>query len=278
MVAGMHDLEASSRATSRDGTKIAYWTTGHGPPLLLVHGMVSDHRRFQTLVTHLAPHFTVHAMDRRGRGGSGDGDAYAPEREFEDVAAVVDAIAEGAGAPVDVYGHSFGGFCAFGAAAFTENVRRLVLYEGWPVPDPARIAMPKETATRIDALVAEGESEAALQCFLEDLVLMPKAEVEALRAQAAWPARVAAVDTVTREAESEQAVRYDPAVAARIHVPVLLVTGEDSPEFLKADLQAVSSALPDARIAVFEGQQHVGDVLAPEQFAEMLLDFLRAGD
>jgi pimeloyl-ACP methyl ester carboxylesterase len=263
------------RIPSADGTAIAYWTCGDGPPLLLVHGMCSDHERFQSLLPHLMPHFTVHAMDRRGRGGSGDGDGYAPSREFEDVAAVADAIAAAAGAPVDVYGHSFGGFCAFGAAALTENVGRLVLYEGWPAPDPARLAFPPGAEAQLDAFVAEGEREAALVHFLERVVQMSPAEIEALRTQAAWPARVAAVHAVTREARSEQAVPFDPAQAARIRAPVLLVTGEHSPEFLKADVEAVASAFPDAHIAVLEGQQHVGDVLAPDRFAELLTTFLR---
>jgi pimeloyl-ACP methyl ester carboxylesterase len=48
------------------------------------------------------------------------------------VAAVVDAVAEATGSPVDVLGHSFGGLCAFGGAALTSNIRRLVLDEGWP--------------------------------------------------------------------------------------------------------------------------------------------------
>ena len=40
----------------------------------------------------LERHFTVYAVDRRGRGGSGDAPTYAVEREFEDVAAVVDSL------------------------------------------------------------------------------------------------------------------------------------------------------------------------------------------
>jgi hypothetical protein len=37
----------------------------------------------------------------------------------------------------------------------------------------------------------------------------------------------------------------------------------------------VAAALPDGRIAVLEGQQHLADVLAPEISAEHLLAFLR---
>jgi hypothetical protein len=54
-----------------------------------------------------------------------------------------------------------------------------------------------------------------------------------------------------------------------------LVTGGDSPDSFRGDIEAVATALPDARIAVIEGQQHVGDILAPEIFAECLLAFLR---
>ena len=43
--------------------------------------------------------FTVHAIDRRGRGASGDTPPYAIEREFEDVAAVAEALAAETGRP-----------------------------------------------------------------------------------------------------------------------------------------------------------------------------------
>jgi Alpha/beta hydrolase family len=88
----------------------------------LVHGAPADHTRWRPLLPYLEPYVTVHALDRRGRGASGDAPEYRLEREFEDVAAVVDAVAA-SGQPVDVYGHSHGGMVAFGAAALTPNVR-----------------------------------------------------------------------------------------------------------------------------------------------------------
>lgn len=121
-----------TRVTSQDGTEIACYTSGEGPSLILVHGSVGDHTRWGALLPHLEHQFTVHAIDRRGRGSSGDQPEYALEREYEDVASVVDKIAEDAGSPVAVYGNSFGGICAFGGAALTSNISKLVLYEGWP--------------------------------------------------------------------------------------------------------------------------------------------------
>ena len=58
---------------SRDGTRIAYRRSGEGPPLILVHGTAANHGRWSPVLPALEERFTVYAMDRRGRGGSGDG-------------------------------------------------------------------------------------------------------------------------------------------------------------------------------------------------------------
>ncbi|HEY2942194.1 MAG TPA: alpha/beta fold hydrolase, partial [Vicinamibacteria bacterium] len=86
-----------TRVVSRDGTRIAYWTTGAGRPLVLVHGTTADHTRWRPLLPYLEPYATVHAIDRRGRGARDDAPDYEVTREFEDVAAVIDAVAEASG-------------------------------------------------------------------------------------------------------------------------------------------------------------------------------------
>lgn len=264
-----------SRVVSRDGTEIAYWRSGDGPPLLIVHGTSGSHERFAPLLPYLERHATVHAMDRRGRGGSGDAPEYGVDREFEDVAVVVDAIAEVSGSKVDVYGHSYGGECAFGAALLTSNIRSLVLYEGWPPVMPEKLKFPTGVEERLDALVASGEREAALELFWREVVKVSEEDLRAVRAQPTWPSRLATVHTITREFRAFFNDRFDPQRAARVVVPVLLLVGSDTPEELRDDPETVAAALPDARIAVLEGQQHIADVLAPEPFAERVIEFLR---
>ena len=264
-----------TRTLSRDGTEIGWWTSGEGPPLVLVHGAVADHRRWRPLLPYLEPHATVHALDRRGRGGSGDAPGYDLAREFEDVAAMVDAVAESSGSAVDLYGHSFGGLCAYGAATLTASVRRLVLYEGWPPVDPASRELPAAVGERLDALLAEGDHDAVVETMFREVVRMPEAELAALRAQPAWPARVAAAPTIGRELRALHRVAFDPAQAARITVPTLLLTGSESRDPFAADIGTVAAALPDTRVVVLEGQQHVADILDPEGFAGHLVGFLR---
>jgi pimeloyl-ACP methyl ester carboxylesterase len=198
-----------------------YWTSGEGPPLVLVHGTTADHTRWRPLLPHLEPHASVHAMDRRGRGASGDAPDYDVGREFEDVAAVVDAVAEASGFAVDVLGHSFGGLCAFGGATLTSNIRRLVLYEGWPPVNPDAWALPPGVEERLDVMLAEGNREAVLETFFREVVRMPEEEFAIYRALPAWRARIAAAHTITRESRAEQAAPFDPEQAAKITVPTL---------------------------------------------------------
>jgi pimeloyl-ACP methyl ester carboxylesterase len=264
-----------TRVVSRDGTQIADWTSGQGPPLVLVHGTTADHTRWRPLLPYLEPQVTVHAMDRRGRGASGDAPDYELAREFEDVAAVVDAVAAASGSAVDVLGHSHGGICAFGAATLTSNIGRLVLYEGWPAPNPEAFALPAGVEERMDALVGQGQREAALELMFREVVQMPEEEFTIYRALPAWQARIAAAHTITREVRAELGAALDPAEAANMTVPTLLVVGGDSPDFLRADYETVAAALPDAQVIILAGQQHIAIDLIPEAFAGHVLGFLR---
>ena len=62
--------------------------------------------------------------------------------------------------------------------------------------------------------------------------------------------------------------------AAKIRVPVLLMTGEESTDPAKTEVDAVAAALPDARLLVLARQQHIADILDPQTFAKHLLEFL----
>ena len=112
--------------TSKDGTKIAYETVGHGRVVILVLGALNSRKSGSKLAKLLASHFTVVSYDRRGRGDSTDTAPYSPQREVEDIAALIDAV-EG---PVYLYGHSSGAAIALHAAIkMRKKVRKLAIYE-----------------------------------------------------------------------------------------------------------------------------------------------------
>ena len=88
------------------------------------------------LAEQLAPHFTVYTYDRRGRGDSGDTTPYAPDREVEDLEALV-ALA---GDTVYVHGTSSGAALALEAAKRIRSIARLAVYEPPFIVDDTRIA------------------------------------------------------------------------------------------------------------------------------------------
>ena len=252
---------------STDGTSIAYWTVGSGPPVLLVHGAMSDHHRWR-ITSILATDRTVHALDRRGRGGSGDAPIWSLEQEVEDVRAVIDAIAADSGTAVDVLGHSLGGLLVLRAAARNPQVRRLVLYE----PAVVEARQPADVVARMQQALDDGRDEDAVLIMMRDVVRMPEEEIAIMLSLPTWPARVAAAPTLPREMSVE--LVWDRQEGPDVTAPTLLILGGDSPEFMAEAAQRVLVGLPDAKLVILEGQQHVADVIQPEKFADVIVDFL----
>ena len=256
-----------------DGTPIAVFSTGDGPPLILVHGASADHTTFRVVGPLLASSFTVHAVDRRGRGASGDGAAYAIEREFEDVAAVADTIAGEAGVRADVAGHSYGGRCALGAGLRTDAIRRIVSYEGAPTPAGASYH-PTGVEGRLRERLAGGDRDGALTTFLREVVGMSELDLAAYRADPVWPLRAAAAGTILRELEAEADPAASLATLGRVRQPVLqLLGGESLPVFREATV-ALDERLTDGRIVVIDGARHAAHHTHPAVVVEAIRTFL----
>lgn len=258
-----------SRVISKDGTAIACEQSGSGPPLILVHGTGGARVRWQPALPRLTRHFTVWTVDRRGRGDSGDSHEYAIEREFEDIAAVVDACPE----PAYLLGHSYGALCSLEAALLTRNLAKLALYEP-PLPLRGVQVVPPETVRLLLQLEESGDREGLLTAFMTHVVHMPPEELEKFRSSAAWPARVAAAHTLPRELRAHQSYVLDARRLAAVTVPTLVLVGEKSPPFFAASAAALRDALPRVELSVLHGQRHNAMDTAPELFFDTVSQFL----
>jgi pimeloyl-ACP methyl ester carboxylesterase len=215
----------------------------------------------------------VFAMDRRGRGDSGDGPSYAIEHEFEDVAAVAEAL----GGAADVAGHSYGGRCGLGASLLTTAIRRLVIYEGAPVP-PGMTYRPPGLVEAVRGALDAGDDERALMTFLAGIVGMSDAALEDYRRDPVWPARVRAAHTILREVEAEATLPASLDALAPVTAPVLLLLGSISRSPFRIGTDALAARLADARIAVIDGAAHAAHHTHAAAFVTIVERFLDGPD
>ncbi|MGZ4931490.1 MAG: alpha/beta fold hydrolase [Halobacteriota archaeon] len=252
---------------SKDGTHIAYERSGAGSPLVLIHGTGIDHTYWTPLIQQLERYFTVYAVDRRGRGQSGDTEPYAIQREFEDVAALVDSIPE----TVDLFGHSYGALCSLEAALLTTHIHKLALYEP-PIYTTINLSYPPDILDRYNAYVKAGNAEKAL-LMLYAIGQMSTDELDLLRSLPSWQARVLAAHTIPRELISVKTYSYDPGRFRNLKTPTLFLLGSESSPFYKAATQTLHVSLPHSGIAVLPRQQHEAVVTAPERVLREVVSF-----
>jgi pimeloyl-ACP methyl ester carboxylesterase len=252
--------------TTPDGVRIACEVSGQGPPLVLVHGAGSARWSFGLVVPHLERSFTVIAIDRRGRGDSTDGDEYALESEYRDVADVV----RDAGSDALLFGHSYGGLVAAGAA-LELALPRLALYEpamGGALTTAGQIG-------RWERLIEEGDLDTPIREFLRDVAGNDEATIDLLASTPLWEKRREVLPTLPRELRAELAHRFDPAVFADLETPTLLLVGSESPDWAVRSVDAHAEAIPNVEKRVLEGQGHGANLTAPELLAAELERFFR---
>lgn len=260
--------------TSPDGTSIACFAEGEGPPLLLVHGMTFDHRTaWARLVRRVRGEVRVCSIDRRGRGASGDGVAYAFTREVEDVAGAIEWWAAETDQPVHLLAHSFGGTVALDAvlacrpsclASVTLYEPSISTFDPWPVG----------AIGRMERQLAEGEREELLRFFFCEIMKMDGRTFGALRAMPSWAERVSSAHTLPREARADSEFVFDPARFSGFAVPTLVLLGSASGGGFRGAARAVHAAIAGSSLVMLEGQGHDAAITAPDVLAAEIVTFV----
>jgi pimeloyl-ACP methyl ester carboxylesterase len=233
--------------------------------MVLVHGATADHTRWAPVLPQLAERYTVHAVDRRGRGLSGDGEKYDLQREGEDIAAVVDAVGPG----VFLVGHSYGAWCSLEAALLTGALDRILLYEPPGVTPGYQVSSPD----MLTALRATDDRQEILTIFYRGALHQTDEQIEAMRGTPVWQARLAAAHTVSRELDAVEALDVGPKRYEDIRVPVRLLLGTESPPYFRPVAEAIAARVPDLEIVDLPGQAHMAINEAPELFLDKVFGF-----
>lgn len=257
--------------TRPDGVEIGVHTLGSGPDVLLVHGTACDHRVWARVSRRLAPNYSVQAVDRRGRGASGDGPDWSLGLDAGDVA----VIARELGGDVPVVGHSLGGIVALEAAARSTDLGPLVVYEP---PIYVNEGPGMGAADELERSLDQRGPEAAVERFLRE-VGYEDAQLARLQAnEEIWQATVATAPTLVREARADLSYRIDEERMGAIEEPVLLLQGGASPPDFDPALQRLAKVIPDAELEKVEGAGHGVLYEAPARFVERVEGFLAEPD
>jgi len=247
----MHDT-AAQFATSQDGTRLALWTTGSGPVIILVVGAFNDHNTGAELAAALADGFTVVTYDRRGRGQSGDAAAYAVAREIEDLSAILAAV----GGQAAALGFSSGAALALLAAGQGVPFSKLILMDApWMLSSPGpRPGL--DLASRLHALAAAGKRGEAVELFQRDYIGMPEPVIAQLRTAPFRPYLEALAPTLSYDATIMGDLTFPDGLADTVQQPVLLLHGQHSPAWMGQTAATIAQALAHAQHAQVAGIGH----------------------
>lgn len=265
-------MSATEYATSADGTRIAFERTGTGPVLVLVDGAFC-YREFgpaRDVTKALAADFTVVVYDRRGRGESGNTLPYAPEREFEDLRAVIEAV----GGDAFVMGQSSGAGLAYRAAAAGVKMRKLIGYEApWVGLRTNKDGSAKDYHGDLDRLIDAGEHGTAISYFMVDMIGAPRFVPLMMRVMAAkeWAKLRKVAPTLRHDAAVMGDFTVPAAELAKVKVPTLALCGSKAAPAMLAAQEQVAAVIPGAEHAVLAGQTHQ---VSPAALAPHFLRFL----
>jgi pimeloyl-ACP methyl ester carboxylesterase len=263
---GMSTTSASHSLESADGTRIAFERSGDGPPVILVEAAL-HYRGFSSftgLVPLLGREFTVYRYDRRGRGESTDTTPYAPEREVEDLEAL---IAE-AGGSAHLYGFSSGALLAIHAAARGLPIHRLALLE--PPFEEDRTEPSESDFTReIAELVRAGRGGEAVE-YLHQGIGVPAEFLADMRSTPEWAKMESVAHTLVYDCVISDSTT--PALLRAVEAPALVLDSTGSSDDLTGWAATVARQLQRGSHRSLAGEWHTvpDEVLAP-----VLAEFFR---
>ena len=235
----------TGHAQSADGTRISYRRFGSGRPVVIAGGALATAQASGPLAAALAnAGLQGVTYDRRGRGDSGDNAPYAPEREAEDLSAVIGAVGDAAA----VFGHSSGAVLSLFAAALGVPMTHLFLSE-----PPLRFGQnepPTDLADRLQALVDQGKNDEAVVLFLRENVGLPEAAIEGLRAAKEFADLIPLAQSTVYDTRLVAAVSTPTASMLAVDVPITILRGDPTMPVLVTAVERLAAAMPEAELVI----------------------------
>jgi len=249
------------------------------PTVVLLHSSASSRRQWQELIELLEPRFELHAIDLHGHGSRPDWRGAAPMTLADDAALVEPLLAQ-AGA-VHVVGHSYGAAVGVELARLhPDKVLSLAGYE--PVlfrallDDPASAAAAGRLVATFDFMrdrLGVGDASAAARRFIDFWSgdgawdALPEGRRQALAPRMA---------SVLMQGDALFRKTYDELGLARLHLPMLLLSGSGTVEAARRIGGLLRAALPLAAHEALPRMGHMGPITHAPTVNARIARFLEA--
>lgn len=250
------------------------WVTGKGPTVVLIHGVLMDHRMWDALTLRLTPEYRVVRFDMLGHGCAPNPAGRRKLNDFvEQTREVVDAFSED-GPPVLV-GFSMGGLIGQAyAVGLGDSLRGLVLMNAvYDRDELQRTAVRRRLDAMLDGAVDETIKLAAERWFSEHEYQESKSDIKKIFSwirDGEFASKVKAYAVFAYEDEELVGQLH------QIRVPTLVVTGERDVGSTPSMSEAMAAAIPGARLVIRKDQRHMMPSLDAEGLSKELQDFLQA--
>lgn len=260
-----------------DGTRLRYIDTGHGIPVVLLHGLgASMYAWRKNIPSVAAAGFRVIAFDNRGFGFSDQPDTGYDNASYAHLAvALLDSLRL---ADAVLIGHSMGGAIAAEVAIeYPQRVRGLVLIGsaglGVREPIPLRVARWPLVGTAALALRGRGLTGYILRATYADPRKVTEGDVDQYYAPVARQGFPRSLGRVLRQFRLDGLKdRLD-----RIAAPTLVLWGEQDRVIPSALGRALAAGIPRSAFLTVPHAGHSVQEEAPDEVNRLLIKFLREG-
>ena len=258
--------------TTVDGVRTYYRVSGHGPALVLVHGLGSSHLTWSAVESTFAQRFTVYSLDLPGFGYSDKPAGYESARQE---ATFVDHFLAGLDVErATVIGHSMGGDVALWLALVdSRRVERLVLVDIAEVGEPAAVFQVAATPVLGDVVLKTTTTPATLGLMLADPYVQKQAltpDVIDQYSRIYWtPGARSALIQIARSYGSDRSELL--AALGAIHVPILIVWADADPYFPLSVAERLHQLLPSGVLRIIHAAGHLPQEEQPRAFEDVVL-------
>jgi 3-oxoadipate enol-lactonase len=250
-----------------NGKELAVEVEGHGPAVLMVHGLGGTSNVYQVQAEALAERFRVIRVDSAGAGRSDLADETTITTHADDLAAILDALDVDA---ATVVGHSMGTLVVRDLAArHPDRVSALALLGAVSVPGEAARQAQRDRAATVRARGAAAVAPVIVANALSATTRRDKPEVAAFVCELIMRQDA---EGYARNCEALAAATDPGPVAAGL--PLLLVTGSDDAVGPPRASREIADGHGSATVEVLPGVGHWTTLEAAGPVTDLLLKFL----